>query len=434
MEMFHCCIEKAKSVLQWGKILLPLSSIRYYPPQFTLRNPLLEGVSAAFKARHEVVVIVFTIKNYNELAEAVSNFQHSALIKKMKRIFQNCIEREIQKNDVISLHDFYEDAITLMLRVDYERHSLSDIDDLVNKIIDEVERKLLQQNPPVRPVFDGGYIFVEKNNFSIQSSIEKAHRQAIAVAEQKIDAKLNEMIFTFKKIISKKEINLWTQPIIDVETREIRAWEMFTRGPKGVLENPFPLFSVARQTGMLYDLEMIIFEKIFQQLKGSRRRENIFINCTPITFGNIRFPRDIKQLIEQYRGISPQQITFEITEHDSIHGIKNFAYNLKVLRLMGFRFAVDDTGAGYNSLNTISEIMPDIIKVDRSVIENIHKSPLKESMLKGLLLVAKEAGSLVVAEGIENEEEAFVLTRNKVDLAQGYYYAKPTALAKGIAT
>ncbi|TDK62336.1 EAL domain-containing protein [Bacillus salipaludis] len=432
--MVRCYIEKVKRVIQWGKLLLPLASIRYYPPQFNLRNPILEGVSAAFKARHDVAVIVFTIKNYYELSEAEGNFHSSPFIKKMKRVFQNCIEKEMEKNDVIALHDYYEDGITLMIKVDYERHSLSEIDELVNKIIQEVERDLLQQNPPVRPVFDGGYMFVEKHNFSIQSSIERAHRQAIAMAERKIDAELNEMIFTFKKIISKKEIHLWAQPIIDVATSEIHAWEMLTRGPKGVLEDPFPLFSVARQTGMLYDLEMIIFEKIFQQLKATKSRENIFVNCTPLTIGNIRFPRDIKQLLEKYRRISPKQITFEITEHDSIDGVENFTYNLKVLRLMGFRFAVDDTGAGYNSLNTISEIMPDIIKVDRSVIENIHKSPVKESMLKGLLLVAREAGSLVVAEGIENEEEASVLTRNKVDLAQGYYYARPTALVKGIAT
>jgi EAL domain-containing protein (putative c-di-GMP-specific phosphodiesterase class I) len=101
---------------------------------------------------------------------------------------------------------------------------------------------------------------------------------------------------------------------------------------------------------------------------------------------------------------------------------------------MGFKIAVDDTGAGYASLNTISELMPDIIKIDRSVIENIDKNSVKESMLKGLLLVAKEAGSLVVAEGIENQEEASVLTRNNVDLAQGNFYARPAMFFNEIAT
>ncbi len=179
---------------------------------------------------------------------------------------------------------------------------------------------------------------------------------------------------------------------------------------------------------------MIVLEKAFQQIKETRCRKDIFINCTPITLANISFTRDIKKLLTQYKGIFPKQITFEVTERDSIDGLKDFIYNIKVLRLMGFKFAVDDTGAGYANLNSISQIMPDIIKIDRSVIENIDKNSLKESMLKGLLLVAREAGSLVVAEGIENEGEASVLTRNKVDLAQGYFYARPTDLLTCMAT
>jgi EAL domain-containing protein (putative c-di-GMP-specific phosphodiesterase class I) len=238
-----------------------------------------------------------------------------------------------------------------------------------------------------------------------------------------------------QQIIVEKSINLLAQPIIDVSTNETRALEMLTRGPKGtVLEFPLQLFSIARQTGLLYDLEMLVFEKALQQIKTTRCPHDIFINFTPITLGNMRFTRDIKKLMQKYKGIAPKQIVFEVTERDSIEELKDFNYNIKVLRLMGFRIAVDDTGSGYASLNTISEIMPDIIKIDRSVIENIDKNTLKESMLKGLLMVAKEAGSLVVAEGIENADEASVLTRNNVDLAQGYFYARPTALINGVAT
>jgi EAL domain-containing protein (putative c-di-GMP-specific phosphodiesterase class I) len=121
---------------------------------------------------------------------------------------------------------------------------------------------------------------------------------------------------------------------------------------------------------------------------------------------------------------------FEVTERDSIEGLTFFHDNIKQLRKMGFRIAVDDTGAGYSSLHTISELLPDIIKIDRSVIQDIDTNKVKESMLKGLILIAKETGSLVVAEGIEKKEEADVLVRNHVDLVQGYFYAKPGTLEK----
>ena len=74
------------------------------------------------------------------------------------------------------------------------------------------------------------------------------------------------------------------------------------------------------------------------------------------------------------------------------------------------------------------EIRPEIIKIDRSVIQDIDSNRIKESMLKGLLLIAKESGSFVVAEGIESKGEAMVLSRNNVDFAQGFFYAKPASV------
>lgn len=428
-------MKKAKSVMQWGKLFLPLSSIRFYPPQFNLRKPVLEGVSKAFQEGNEVAIIVFNLVNQQDLFDQIGKQQYAQLMKNLKKYFQIYVEQEVNYRDIITLHDHYGDGITLLMKMNQDRHCISNIDSLMKKITYEVERSMINLYPSIQPVFETGYMFIEKNDYSTQESILRAHRQAIAMAEKRVQSELNEMIFTLNKIISHRTITLLAQPIIDVSTKEIRAWEMLTRGPKGtVLESPLPLFSVARQTGRLYDLEMIILEKLLQQVKATRFRQDIFVNCTPITLGNMRFTRDLKKLLQKYRGISPKQITFEVTERDSIEGLKDFIYNIKVLRVMGFKIAVDDTGAGYASLNTISEIMPDIIKIDRSVIENIDKNSVKESMLKGLLLVAREAGSLVVAEGIENEDEALVLTRNNVDLAQGYFYARPTEFVEGIAT
>lgn len=428
-------IQKAKNVLQWGKIILPHSSIRYYPPQFRLRNPVVEGVKAAIKEGNEVAVIVFTVKNMNEIAEQLGQFQHLHLLKSFKKYLRVFVKQEMAENDVISLQDLYGDGLSLFIKFDFDRHSIADIDFLMKKLSFELEKKLSDLYPDVNPLLETGYMFVDKKYYSLDEAVVRAPSQAAAMAEKRIQSELNEMVYTINKIITKKGIHLFAQPIIDVATKEVRAWEILTRGPVGtVLENPLTLFSVARQTGMLYELELIVIEKALKQMKEGKCRQDIFVNCTPITLGDLRFTRDLKSLLRKYKGISPKQIVFEVTERDSIEGLKDFNYNIKVLRIMGFRIAVDDTGSGYASLNTITEIMPDIIKIDRSVIENIHLNSLKESMLKGLLLVAREAGSLVVAEGIEKAEEASVLSRNKVDLAQGYFYARPQALVEGIAT
>lgn len=421
------------SFRKWLKFFLPLDKLRFYPPQFIIRDPVATGVKKAFANGYEVAVVVFNIKNLSELLEQLGFQGYSKFISILKLSFQETIKLEVGEADIIALHDYFSDGLTFLKKVDHNCHSVTDIEKSMKKIVLEVEKNLYAEMPHIRPVFDTGYMFIEKRQYSIQEAILKAQQQAIAMAERRVQSRFNEMLYAVSKIVAQKDIQLLAQPIINVATGEVKAWEMLTRGPKGTeLESPLQLFSVARQTGKLYELELIVLEKVLEQIHTTGCTQEIFINFTPISLGQERFIRDVKKLFSGYKNISPKQITLEITERDSIEGMENFLYNIKVLRTMGFRIAVDDTGAGYASLHSISEIMPDIIKIDRSVIQDIDKNAVKESMLKGLLLVAKEAGSLVVAEGIENKDEASVLSRNSVDLAQGYYYARPKALHIGL--
>ncbi|WP_391559439.1 EAL domain-containing protein [Robertmurraya sp.] len=423
------------NLLQWRKVVWPLRSIRMYPPQFVIRDPIIQGVQKSFNQGHEVAVIVFNISNIKDIYEQLSEKQYIDFIKKLKMNFQQVIQEQIEDDDLLLLHDYNSDGVTLFIKVDHEQHCISEIDQVMKKVLRETEKRVCDQFPSLYIQFESGYMFVEKKQYSIQEAILKAGQQALAMAEKRVQTEFNELLYSLSRIVAQKNILLLAQPIFDVATKEIRAWEMLTRGPKGTeYENPLHLFSVARQTGMLYDLELIVLEKALQQINDTGCTHDIFINFTPITVGNQKFIRDLKKLMGKYKNISPTQITIEITERDSIDGMEYFIYNINLLRNFGFRIAVDDTGAGYASLNTISEIMPDIIKIDRSVIQDIDKNSVKESMLKGLLLVAREAGSLVVAEGIESEEEASVLFRNRVDLAQGYLFARPASLTHGLAS
>lgn len=433
-QMVHQTIDKITNLRRWLKIFLPLKKLQFYPPQFTVRDPITKGVKKAFESGCEVVVVVFNIKNLYDLADQLGQQGYTKFIAALKKTFRDVIEQEIGEEDIITLHEHYSDGLTLIKRVDYAHHCVTDIDKKMRKIVREAENSLYAELPPqVRPIIETGYMFIEKRHYPIQEAILKAQQQALAMAEKRVQSEFNEMLYAVSKIITQKDIRMLAQPIIDVESGEVKAWEMLTRGPKGsTLESPLQLFSVARQTGLLYDLELIVFEKTLTQINTTGCTQDIFINFTPITLGNECFVRDIKKMLGKHKNISPRQITIEITERDSIDGMENFLYNIKVLRTLGFRIAIDDTGAGYASLHSISEIMPDIIKIDRSVIQNIDKNSVKESMLKGLLLVAREAGSLVVAEGIENKDEASVLSRNKVDLAQGYFYARPKSLHIGL--
>lgn len=89
--------------------------------------------------------------------------------------------------------------------------------------------------------------------------------------------------------------------------------------------------------------------------------------------------------------------------------------------------ALDDVGSGYSSLNMIAKLLPDIVKIDREIIDHIDTNIVNQSIFRAIVQIAKESNILVLAEGIERAEEAAFCTREGADLAQGYYFGKPSA-------
>lgn len=413
------------NMINWFKVFLPHSRIKFYPPVFNIRNPIMTTVKVNFKKGYEVAVLSFYIKNYRDLSEKIGKSGLQNYFKILKEEFKSCMSSSF-KEDVLILHDYQSEGVTAIIRLHPSKHSLDELDQKSDRVECCLENKMQKIYPDIHSSFNSGYMFIDKSHQDLSEAIGKAHHLAFEMAEKKVQSKYNQMLYEMSQIVANKEIRLLVQPIIDVSSNESVAYEVLTRGPKGrFLESPLNLFSFARQTGMLYELEMIVFEQALIQLTKMKPKQNIFINFTPISVGDKNFFSDVRRLFSKYPSVSPTQLVIEITERDAIDELEHFIHNIKKLREYGLRIAVDDTGAGYASLHTIIEIIPDIIKIDRSVIQNIDGNSIKESMLKGLLLIAKEIGSTVVAEGIESEQEAMILSKNKVDLAQGYFYARP---------
>jgi EAL domain-containing protein (putative c-di-GMP-specific phosphodiesterase class I) len=84
-------------------------------------------------------------------------------------------------------------------------------------------------------------------------------------------------------------------------------------------------------------------------------------------------------------------------------------------------------GSGYSSLNMIARVKPDIVKIDREIIDHIDTNQVNQSVFKAIVSLAKESGIIVLAEGAERAEEVAYCAANGADLAQGYYFGKPSA-------
>ena len=120
----------------------------------------------------------------------------------------------------------------------------------------------------------------------------------------------------------------------------------------------------------------------------------------------------------------------EVTERASLDDVSNLADRVGALRKLGYRIALDDLGAGYAGLNSLTSLTPDVVKFDMALIRGLDRDPVKRKLVTSMANVCHELGIKVVAEGIETQEERVASIEAGCDLLQGFLIGRPTSLAE----
>jgi len=115
----------------------------------------------------------------------------------------------------------------------------------------------------------------------------------------------------------------------------------------------------------------------------------------------------------------------EITEKLAVTDYQSFDKSVRILKDKGFKIAIDDMGAGYSSLRTISELKPNFLKYDMALIRDIHKNLIKKDLLETLIPFTERLGAEIIAEGIETEDEFETLKSIGIKYGQGFFIAIP---------
>ena len=130
-------------------------------------------------------------------------------------------------------------------------------------------------------------------------------------------------------------------------------------------------------------------------------------------------------LLPGLAAVQLNKIVLEVTEHDPIENYDQLIDVLRPLRAGGLRLAVDDAGSGYASFRHILRLSPDIIKLDQSVTRRIDCDVAHRALGSALVTFARETGCVVIAEGVETNEELGVLREIGVETVQGYLFGRP---------
>lgn len=213
------------------------------------------------------------------------------------------------------------------------------------------------------------------------------------------------------------------QPIWNLRERRPIGFEALARFDAQPLRGPDQWFAEAASVGLGPDLELAAIETALAGLSSLPPPHYLALNSSPATVGD---PRLVGILAE----LPLDRLVLEITEHDAIADVGAINGALAPLRARGLRLAVDDAGAGYSGLQQILGLKPDLIKLDRTLIQDIHRDPAKRSLAVALASFASATGSQLIAEGVETEAEMEMLRAAGVDNIQGYLLGRPMPLSE----
>jgi len=256
----------------------------------------------------------------------------------------------------------------------------------------------------------------------LHQAIREARGASRLGAERRDDVRGAEA----RAILEAGSLTTHYQPIVDMEQGTIMGYEALTRGPAdSPLEGPDALFTTCQQARLQSELDRLCRCNAVRNARGIDRGKKLFVNSLPESLGAPGFADGGFREALSEAALEPRHLVLEITERTSIDDFEAFGRGLEPLRRQGFLLAIDDVGTGYSSLQTLTEVQPEFIKVDLSLVKNIHRSLIKQELVHSLLQVGGRIGAQVIAEGIESEEEARTLRRCGVRYGQGYWFARP---------
>ena len=301
--------------------------------------------------------------------------------------------------------------------------SAADEADLIPLLKAGIDGYVVKGSPPERLVeaihaalAGDGYLAPKVNRFAMAQLSNRL------LAEEQVAMRSLRLRQRIGAAISHSSFSVVFQPIVDVH-RDIavgaEALTRFKERGRSISE----WLSDADSVGLLVPLELALARAALVELPNLDESLAMSVNVSPATVLSGR-------MHEVLTGIDVSRVILELTEHAPVEDYPALRVALSRWRERGLRVAVDDAGGGYSSFTHILELAPELIKLDASLVNELHTSPHRQALVRAVISFADEMGVQVVAEGVETAAELSVLRRLGAHLAQGFHLGRPKALGE----
>ncbi len=235
-----------------------------------------------------------------------------------------------------------------------------------------------------------------------------------------------------KRAIREDELVLHYQPKIELATGRITGFEALVRWdhPEQGLLAPMEFVPTAEQTGTIVSLGGWVLDRACRAAAGMQtgeHRPTIAVNVAAQQLAEDDFITQVTSTLTA-AGLAPDRLVLEITESVLLGDLDTAVERLAALRELGIRIAIDDFGTGYSSLAYLARLPVDVLKVDKSFVDQVITGAHGASVTEAIITMGQRLGLVTVAEGVELPEQAAWLQQLGCTLGQGYLWSRPVEL------
>ncbi|WP_051050396.1 EAL domain-containing protein [Fortiea contorta] len=237
-----------------------------------------------------------------------------------------------------------------------------------------------------------------------------------------------------RKALERQEFIIYYQPIFDLNNHHLVGFEALARWlhPTRGFVSPADFIPIAEETGLIVSLDNWMLSTACQQLADwqtqfpSLSPLKVNINLSVQDLRKVTLVKDVEYILTQ-TGLDAHCLTLEITESMLIENITETITILEQLKSLGIQISIDDFGTGYSSLNYLHRLPADSLKIDRSFIQQMQQESRNYQVVKTIITLSNQLGLVVIAEGIETQQQLRSLQELGCEFGQGYLFSKPIA-------
>ncbi|MBQ9334588.1 MAG: bifunctional diguanylate cyclase/phosphodiesterase [Lachnospiraceae bacterium] len=243
-------------------------------------------------------------------------------------------------------------------------------------------------------------------------------------------ARTTEVEKLIKEALEKEYFYVQYQPQYVLDGKKLRGFEALVRlrMPDGSIVSPGEFIPIAEKTDLILEIDRYVRRRAMNEFKEICEKTGdslvVSVNVSAKEVSSPGFADEVMGVVREV-GFPAECLEIEITEYSLIKSVENTIANIQDLREYGVKIAVDDFGTGYTSLSQLLNLPVTLLKIDKSLIDNIEDSEINRDFVKTVIYMGHLMNCEVISEGVEKESQLRLLNQYDCDFIQGFVWSKP---------